>query len=165
MSKLLSLSLCALLTAATGLAQAAPREGDRGHRGDRDRYGYYEHDRGRRHDDDRDDRYDRRDDRYDRRHDRYDRRHDRWHERRHYSEHRYRAPRRYMPPRGYYARRWAPGAYLPRTYYAPVYVVDYRPYHLPPPRRGHHWVRVDNDVFLVALATGLVVDAVYDIFY
>ena len=43
--------------------------------------------------------------------------------------------------------------------------MDYRPYRLAPPPYGHHWVRVDNDVLLVALSTGLVVDSIYGLFY
>lgn len=84
----------------------------------------------------------------------------------HYTRHyRYRAPSYYAPPPGYRSVRWSRGHYLPRPYYAPVYVVDYRPYRLAPPPYGHHWVRVDNDVLLIALATGLIVDVMYGLFY
>ncbi|HEU4654205.1 MAG TPA: RcnB family protein [Steroidobacteraceae bacterium] len=72
---------------------------------------------------------------------------------------------RYYRPHGYSVRVWHHGDYLPRAYYAPRYVVDYRPYHLRMPPHGYHWVRVDHDVLLTAIATGLVVGAVYDVFY
>lgn len=76
----------------------------------------------------------------------------------------YRAPH-YVRPYGYHPYRWAAGHHLPRPYYGSSYYVDYRPYRLAPPPYGHHWVRVDNDVFLVALASGLIADAVYGIFH
>lgn len=51
--------------------------------------------------------------------------------------------------------RFCAGEYLPRTGY--VVVNDYYRYRLPPPRRGHYYARVNDDVLLVAAATGLVV--------
>ncbi len=33
------------------------------------------------------------------------------------------------------------------------------------PRVGHHWVRVNNDVVLAAVASGLVVSVVNGLFY
>lgn len=73
---------------------------------------------------------------------------------------------RYVHPRGYAHRAWRRGDHLPRAYYARPYVVhDYHVYHLHAPPRGYHWVRVDNDVVLAAVASGLVVQAVYGIFY
>jgi Ni/Co efflux regulator RcnB len=73
---------------------------------------------------------------------------------------------RYIPPRGYHVRAWRRGDYLPRSYYEPRYVVhDYHVYHLSPPPRGHHWVRVNNDVVLAAIASGLVVSVVNGLFY
>jgi Ni/Co efflux regulator RcnB len=70
----------------------------------------------------------------------------------------------YYRPYGYAPRVWRHGDYLPRAYCAPRYIVDYRPYRLSPPPYGYGWVRVDHDIFLTAIATGLVVSAVYDIF-
>jgi Ni/Co efflux regulator RcnB len=35
--------------------------------------------------------------------------------------------------------------------------------HRPP--HGHHWVRVDGDVVLAAIATGVIVAVVSDLFY
>lgn len=156
MNKLLGLLLVPLLAGSASLAEAAPRDGGRdgyarhGHyernhyRGDH-RPGYHRHDH--------------------RRHDRHAH---------HGGHHRPRPDHRhphvhsvpvYVHPPGYRPYRWVSGHYLPRPYYAPVYYVDYRPYRLPPPPHGHHWVRVDRDVLLVALATGLIVDTVYDLFY
>ncbi len=40
-----------------------------------------------------------------------------------------------------------------------VVIVDYDRYYLPPPRRGHFYVRVDDDVFLVAEASKRIIDA------
>jgi Ni/Co efflux regulator RcnB len=128
------------------------------------------------------DRHERRHDRDDdRRHDRYDhRRDDRrdwdrrdWRRRdwdrhygfRHYDGRRYRGVY-YVRPSGYYYRSWRYGDYLPRSYYARRYIVnDYHVYRLRPPPRGYHWVRVDNDVVLAAIASGIVVSAVYGIFH
>lgn len=45
-------------------------------------------------------------------------------------------------------------------YTGPVYVVrDYGRYRLRPPPRGYHWVRDnDNDLLLVAITTGIILD-------
>ena len=97
---------------------------------------------------------------------RYAYRHDGWAYRNNYRHYgRYRAPSRYAYPRGYYSYAWSIGHRLPRSYYGPSYYVDYRPYHLPPPPYGHRWVRVDDDVLLVAIATGLIVDVLSDMLY
>lgn len=96
-----------------------------------------------------------------------------WDDRRHYSRpdryvydhHRYRAAR-YYRPYGYRPYVWHSGARLPSAYYAPRYVVhDYGAYRLRHPPRGYHWVRVDNDVLLAAIATGVVVQVVNGLFY
>ena len=51
-------------------------------------------------------------------------------------------------------------------WYARPYVVnDYSPYRLYAPPYGYHWVRVGNDVLLTAIATGIVLDVLYDIWY
>jgi Ni/Co efflux regulator RcnB len=44
-------------------------------------------------------------------------------------------------------------------------VNDYYAYRLRPPPRGYHYVRVDHDVVLAAIASGIVVSAIYGIFY
>jgi Ni/Co efflux regulator RcnB len=73
---------------------------------------------------------------------------------------------RYIAPRGYYVRTWRHGDYLPRSYYETRYIVrDYHVYHLSPPPRGYHWVRVNNDVVLAAITSGLVVSVVNHLFY
>lgn len=123
-----------------------------------------------RRDDRREWRHDRRDDRrdwrHDRRHDRYVRHDDRrWRGHYWHPQHRYRAPVRYVRPAGYRHVRWGVGHRLPPAYYARPYYVDYHAYRLPPPPYGHRWVRHDNDVILVALATGLVLDVLYDLYY
>ncbi len=105
---------------------------------------------------------------------RYDRDHDRWDRRDAYrsgyrqgrvDQHRYYRGR-YVAPRGYYVRSWRHGDHLPRSYCDSRYVVrDYHAYHLNAPPRGHHWVRVNNDVVLAAVTSGLVVSVVNGLFY
>jgi Ni/Co efflux regulator RcnB len=92
-------------------------------------------------------------------------RHQERYEHRDFARERYRAGR-YDPPRGYYTRHWHRGERLPRAYYARPYVVyGYRSYRLYDPPRGYHWVRVGDDVLLTAIATGIVLDAVYNLYY
>jgi Ni/Co efflux regulator RcnB len=51
------------------------------------------------------------------------------------------------------------------AYYAPRYVVhDYGHYRLRQPPRGHHWVRVNNDVVLAAITGGVVAEVVTGMF-
>ncbi len=112
----------------------------------------------------RDDRRDWRDDRRD--HRRYSRHDDRrWNGYHWYPQYRYRAPVRYVYPSGYRAYQWRVGHRLPRGYYDRDYYVDYRHYRLPPPPYGYHWVRVDRDVVLVAVATGLILDVLHGLYY
>jgi Ni/Co efflux regulator RcnB len=73
---------------------------------------------------------------------------------------------RYAKPPGYVYRAWRRGDRLPSAYYSRHYIVrDYHVYHLSPPPRGHYWVRVDNDVVLTAVASGIVAGAVYGLFH
>jgi Ni/Co efflux regulator RcnB len=142
----------------------AARENER--RDDRhDRRDERRDDRWDRRDDRRDERWDRRDDRrdahWDRRDYRWDRRHD-WRDHRHgrvwAGDYRF--------PRGYRPYSWRRGDRLPRAYYDRPYVVrDYHRCHLRPPPRGAHWVRVNQDVVLAAIATGIVLDVLYNHFY
>ena len=82
-----------------------------------------------------------------------------------YAVHRYHFGH-YHAPKGYYHRVWHRGDRLPKHWYARPYVVyDYRPYRLYAPPRGYHWVRVGSDVLLTAIATGIVLDVLYDIWY
>lgn len=115
-------------------------------------------------DDRRDDRNDWRDDRRD--HNRYVRHNDRrWNGNQWYPQYRYRAPVRYVYPRGYRAYQWRVGHRLPASYYHNSYYVDYNAYRLPPPPYGYRWVRVDRDVVLVAVASGLIRDILYGLYY
>jgi Ni/Co efflux regulator RcnB len=77
---------------------------------------------------------------------------------------RYKAPSRYQPPRGYQARQWHRGDKLPANYRGRAYVVDYRHYGLSAPPRGYQYVRVNNDVVLTAVATGVVASVIYQLF-
>lgn len=170
MNKLLNLSLVALLAGAAATVDAAPRGDD--WRDGRGRHGHHQrdpgqHGRGYGYRDER--KHGRRDD-Y-RKHGNHRghayrpyRRYDR-HDHHHRHVYRYPAPAYYVRPHGYRSYRWTIGHHLPRHYYGPAYYVDYRPYRLAPPPYGHHWVRVHNDVFLVALGTGLIVDSIYGLFY
>ena len=82
----------------------------------------------------------------------------------------YRAPQarfsvsRYVHPRGYQARHWRSGQYLPVAYRGSSYVLDHRHYRLPPPPYGYHYIRVDNNAVLTAIATGLIADVMFDLF-
>ena len=79
-----------------------------------------------------------------------------------------RAPVRYgvyQRPRGYYTHRWIRGERLPVGYYSrPYVIVDYGPFGLRAPPRGYHWVRVERDAVLAAVATGIVLDTVFHVF-
>lgn len=142
--KLVSRLLIAVALLATGnlaLAQHGPRDHDR-------RAQHHE-------------RHDHRYDGHRRGHDRHDiRRYDN----RHYNRtrvviredhHRYDRPH-YRHHWQHYRHHWQRG----HRYGGPIYVVrDYRHYRLRPPPRGYHWVRADNnDYLLVAIATGIILD-------
>ena len=77
---------------------------------------------------------------------------------------RYPAPREWIPPQDYRTVVFEPGMRLPDTWIRETYVVEHHVYELPPPPPRHQWVRVDDDVVLVALASGLIADFVYDLF-
>ncbi len=54
---------------------------------------------------------------------------------------------------------WQRGSSLPREYWGPRYVVnDWRGHHLSAPPRGYHWVSVNGDYVLAAVATGIILD-------
>lgn len=114
----------------------------------------------------RDDRRDRRDDRHERRAERRDDRHDRreaWRDERRDDRHRYHAQPSYSHGNGYYRAgpRFHRGGYLPYEYrQRPYYVTNWNAYpHLYAPPYGHQWVNVDGEFLLVALATGLIANA------
>jgi Ni/Co efflux regulator RcnB len=161
MRRILAAALTVTLMTGSVLAEARDhdrhsRHDERGWHRDHDR-----HARGHRHD-----RYvSHRDRGWDRRH--VDRHVDR-HVHRHVHVHRHGRFRagHYYRPAGYRAYAWHRGARLPAAYCAPRYIVhDYRAYDLYRPPHGHHWVRVDGDVVLAAIATGAVVAVVNDLFY
>jgi Ni/Co efflux regulator RcnB len=84
---------------------------------------------------------------------------------RYYERPRYRIAR-YERPYGYRAYHWYPGARLPMAYCAPRYIVDdYYAYGLRRPPYGYHWIRVDSDVVLAAITTGIVLEVVDQIFW
>lgn len=117
--------------------------------------------------DNRDRHYERHDNRYDNRRDSHYDRSRSWDRNvtfRHYDGRRYDYGR-YVRPSGYYYRSWRYGDHLPSAYYGRRYIVnDYHAYRLGPPPRGYHWVRVDHDVVLAAITSGIVVSALYGIF-
>jgi Ni/Co efflux regulator RcnB len=86
-----------------------------------------------------------------------------------YAREGYRVPERYegyYRPHDYYSHRWIRGERLPFAYYERPYVIDdYYGYGLYAPPRGHHWVRVDGDAVLAAVATGIVLDTVFHAFH
>ncbi|HRD29128.1 MAG TPA: RcnB family protein [Caulobacter sp.] len=157
MKKILTAAIALSVLASAGAASAQSYRGrpagyQQGYdapRGDR---------RDERRDERRDDRGDRRDERRD---DRYDRRYENRYERR--AERRYNAGR-YHAPRGYQARHWRQGEHLPPQYRGQAYRVDYRYYRLPPPPRGYQYTRVNDDVVLTAIATGLIASVVFNMF-
>jgi Ni/Co efflux regulator RcnB len=71
---------------------------------------------------------------------------------------------RYRAPAGYRAHAWKRGERLPPAYRSRSYVVDYRSYGLRAPPRGYQYVRVNNDVVLTAIATGVVSSVILNLF-
>lgn len=54
---------------------------------------------------------------------------------------------------------------MPAAYRGSRYVIhDYRSYRLRTPPRGHHWVRVDRDVALTGISSGVVAAVTYGVF-
>ena len=78
---------------------------------------------------------------------------------------RYHAPYQYVRPNGYQVRTWRGGDRLPRAYRTSQYHVDYRQYHLNAPPRGYQYVRVNNDVVLTAIATGIIASVITGMYY
>ena len=60
---------------------------------------------------------------------------------------------------------WSRGDRLPEAYRTQNYVVDYRAYHLNRPPHGYQWVRVQNDVLLVAISNGAISNIIINLFY
>ncbi|MBX7247906.1 MAG: RcnB family protein [Caulobacteraceae bacterium] len=129
---------------------------------------------------DRDHRYERYDDRRDgydrdrrgRGHDRWDRgRRDWWRGRDEFRGYNGRRNGYYFAPGygyyradpRYYNHRWNRGSYLPQSYRR-YYVQDPYFYGLRPAPYGYRWVYVDNDLVLVSIATGLILDVLLDVY-
>jgi Ni/Co efflux regulator RcnB len=55
---------------------------------------------------------------------------------------------------------WKHGDHLPQNYWH-AQEIDWNHYHLRRPPHGYHWVRVDDDFVLVAVATGIILDTVF----
>lgn len=72
----------------------------------------------------------------------------------------------YHPPVARWApRRWAYGQILPRQYWGRQYVIgDYWLFALAVPPVGYEWVRYGNDALLINMATGEILQVVYDRF-
>jgi Ni/Co efflux regulator RcnB len=62
-----------------------------------------------------------------------------------------------------YHHNWRRGERLPAAY-TRYRIFDYRRCGLRSPPRGAHWIRVDRDAVLAAIATGIVLDVVYNAF-
>lgn len=129
----------------------------------------------RRYDRDRDgryDRFDRRDDRFGRswnnwnRGWRNDRRYD-WQGWRSRNRHYYSAPRYYNPyGYGYGYQRFGIGIYLDSLFFSNRYWInDPWQYRLPTAPYGARWVRYYNDVLLVDIDSGYVIDVIHDFYY
>lgn len=78
---------------------------------------------------------------------------------------RFQSPGLYAPPPGYYPYHWSRGHHLPAGWYGPAYRLDHHAYDLVPPPPGHHWIRVDQDAFLVTQDSGLIIDGIHGLFY
>src|SRR5262249_54530671 len=83
-----------------------------------------------------------------------------------YNGHRYERVRgpAWRAPVNYRHHAWPRGDRLPSDYRR-VEVRDWRAYHLAPPPRGYHYVRVGNDVVLTAIATGIISAVIANAFY
>ena len=102
-------------------------------------------------------RHDRWESRHDRRHDRWESRNDRRHDR---NDHRYPGVRYYYNARG---PEFVRGHHLPHDLRTSQYViVNPRHHRLHTPPRGHHWVQVGGDYVLVAIATGIIANIIFN---
>jgi Ni/Co efflux regulator RcnB len=69
-------------------------------------------------------------------------------------------------PPGYYYRHWGYGQRLPWGWFgARWYIDDFDDYDLSPPPWGYEWIRMGPDALLVNVSTGLIVEAVYGLFW
>jgi len=78
----------------------------------------------------------------------------------------YRPGRYYVPYRGHTYSRFSIGLFLSAPLYANRYwIADPWQYRLPPAYAGTQWVRYYDDVLLVDLYTGEVIDVIHDFFW
>jgi Ni/Co efflux regulator RcnB len=165
--QLISMALATATLATTGMAFADDHR--RGHRDDGQRFERQVERHDYRHDNRFDNRYDHRiDNRFD---DRFDnRRGDRRHVERHVERHVYHHGPRHVQRDVRIVHRdvrvvrhgphWQRGYYVPQEYRQSRYVVRHHNPHLYAPPRGHHWIQVNGDFLLVAVATGLIAHAI-----
>jgi Nickel/cobalt transporter regulator len=73
--------------------------------------------------------------------------------------------RYYSPYSGYGYNRLSIGVVLDELFFGRNYWIDPLYYHLPPAPPGTQWVRYYDDVLLVDVYSGEVVDVIYDFFY
>ena len=90
---------------------------------------------------------------------RFDRRDGRAHQ----ARRQYNGPR-YYAPRNFRDMHYSYGSRLPTGYWGNNYYIDYQPYGLAPPPSGYRWNRVGDDVYLISVRNGLIVEAVYSLF-
>lgn len=88
-----------------------------------------------------------------------------WYRFRAYNRNLFRAPP-YYAPRGFAYRPWFPGLRIDPWFYGRDYwISDPYAYHLPPAPPGCEWVRYYNDIALVNIYDGTVLDVVSGFFY
>jgi hypothetical protein len=73
--------------------------------------------------------------------------------------------RYYAPYGGYGYNRLSIGIILGEAFFGRDYWIDPYYYHLPPAPEGTEWVRYYNDVVLVDMYSGEVIDVIYDFFW
>lgn len=143
MNKILSAALAVSLVASAGTASAAPYDNHRDHRVEQLHRQAHKAER--------------KADRAERRADRAQARYVRAATRRYNGG-------RYVRPAGYQARAWRHGDRLPYSYRTRIYVVDHHRYGLMAPPRGYQYVRVNNDVALTAVTTGIIASVITGLF-
>ncbi|MEO1731078.1 MAG: RcnB family protein [Pseudomonadota bacterium] len=78
----------------------------------------------------------------------------------------YRLGRYYAPYRGHYYNRVRIGFFLDTLFFQPRYFInDPWAYRLPPVHGPYQWVRYYDDVLMVDIYTGEVVDVIHDFFW
>jgi Ni/Co efflux regulator RcnB len=71
----------------------------------------------------------------------------------------------YHRPHGWASHHWVFGQILPRTYWAPEYILaDYWLFALEVPPPGYEWVRDNTDALLVSTDTGEILQVEYGVF-